>query len=91
MSPKGKTPSLIGSSLGRPQRRTCGRRTPCRRCGRDIEKGQNCYDVPQPLKPRSTTRRFCTECFRNVLAQTKRDVKTLEEEAHEEPEEDARE
>lgn len=76
--PKGKTPSLIGSSLGRPSKVTCGRSTPCSRCGQDIAKGQECYDVPQPLEPHSSTRRFCQACFRDVLERTKRDVAELE-------------
>ena len=35
---KGKTPSLIGSSLGRPNKKTCGRETPCSRCHVGIAK-----------------------------------------------------
>lgn len=76
--PKGKTPSLIGSSLGRPRKKTCGRETPCSRCHERIAKGEDCYDVPQPQKPHSSTRRFCARCFRRVLKQTKRDVAELE-------------
>ena len=76
--PKGKTPSLIGSSLGRPRKETCGRETPCSRCRRGIVKGEACYDVPQPQKPHSSTRRFCAKCFENVLEKTKRDLAALE-------------
>lgn len=76
--PRGKTPSLIGSSLGRPEKKTCGKSTPCSRCAVDIPKGADCYDVPQPLKPHSSTRRFCPGCFANVLEQTRRDLAVLE-------------
>ncbi len=76
--PKGKTPSLIGSSLGRPNKKTCGRETPCSRCGGGIAKGEDCYDVPQPQKPHSSTRRLCAECFEGVLEQTRRDLEDLE-------------
>jgi len=75
--PRGKTPSLIGSSLGRPDRTTCGRSTPCSRCGEDIAKGVLCYDVPQPSKPFAYPRRFCATCFANVLEQTSRDLAEL--------------
>ena len=75
---KGKTPSLIGASLGRPSKKTCGRETPCSRCGKGIAKGKDCYDVPQPMKPHSSTRRFCVECFKGVLKQTKGDLENLE-------------
>ena len=76
--PKGKTPSLIGSSLGRPNKVTCGRETPCSRCRTGIPKGEDCYDVPQPKKPHSATRRFCAECFAGVLEQTRQDLEKLE-------------
>ena len=75
--PKGKTPSLIGSSLGRPKKVTCGRRTPCSRCHKDITKGEVCYDVPQVKKPHESTRRFCGECFDDVLEQSRRDLDNL--------------
>ena len=74
---KGKTPSLIGSVLGRPSKKTCGRETPCSRCAEDIAKGEDCYDIPQPKKPHSSTRRFCADCFEDVLGQTKRDLEKL--------------
>lgn len=76
--PKGKTPSLIGSTLGRPARNTCGRKTPCSRCRTHIEKGDVCYDVPQLRKPHSTTRRFCARCYGGVLKQTRADLNKLE-------------
>ena len=76
--PKGKTPSLIGSTLGRPVKRTCGRKTPCSRCRAGINKGDVCYDVPQLRKPHSTTRRFCADCFDRVLHQTQDDLHKLE-------------
>ena len=76
--PKAKTPSLIGSTLGRPISSTCGRKTPCSRCQTVIRKGDVCYDVPQLRRPHSATRRFCAECFAGVLRQTRNDLKKLE-------------
>ena len=76
--PKGKTPSLIGSSLGRPEVVTAGRRCPCSRCDAPILKDEKCYDVPQPSKQFRNTRRFCAECFASVLAKTKEDLAALE-------------
>jgi hypothetical protein len=69
---------LIGSSLGRPREKTCGRETACSRCGDSIVRGEICYDVPQPTKPHSSTRRFCRVCFEEVLRQTKCDLSKLE-------------
>lgn len=75
--PKGKTPSLIGSSLGRPTKAEAGKRCECSRCGGEIVKGEICFDVPQPTKPHSATRRFCRECFSGVLEQTRKDLSEL--------------
>ena len=74
---RGKTPSLIGSSLGRPSKKACRRKTPCSRCHEEIINGADCYDVPQPTKPHSSTRRFCVGCFKEVLGQTGRDLDKL--------------
>lgn len=40
--------------------------------------GEKCYDIPQPLKKFSPTRRFCETCFRAVLHQTKQDLAEIE-------------
>ena len=72
--PKGKTPSLIGASLGRPKKVTCRRKTPCSRCHEDILKGATCYDVPRPGKQHASTRRFCQNCFDEILEQSRRDL-----------------
>lgn len=76
--PKGPTPSLIGSSLGRPQAASAGKRCDCSRCGGAIAMGERCYDVPQPSQPFSSRRRFCTACFRKVLEKTRRDIAEIE-------------
>lgn len=76
--PKGKTPSLIGSSLGRPRAASAGKACACSRCKGGIARADKCYDVPQPSKPFASTRRFCDGCFKDVLAETKRDIAELE-------------
>lgn len=76
-NPRGKTPSLIGSSLGRPEAAVAGKTVPCSRCKGSIANGEQCFDVPQPTKPFRNTRRFCVACFGTVLAQTKVDLDEL--------------
>jgi len=76
--PKGKTPSLIGASLGRPVAVEAGRLCSCSRCKARIIKDEKCYDVPQPSQPFSNTRRFCKACFTKILEQTKQDVADIE-------------
>ncbi len=78
MPPKGKTPSLIGGSLGRPVHATAGKRCPCSRCKGYILKGSACFDVPQPSKTFNSPRRFCVECFASVLAETRTDLDALQ-------------
>jgi hypothetical protein len=76
--PKGKTPSLIGSSLGRPKAATAGRLCKCSRCKVAILRDDKCFDVPQPQKSFSATRRFCSACFGLVLEQSKKDLAELD-------------
>ena len=76
--PRGKTPSLIGSSLGRPRADRPGCKTKCSRCEATVLKGELSYLVPQPKKPHSATRRFCADCFAGVLKQTRLDLEGLE-------------
>lgn len=76
--PKGKTPSLIGSSLGRPADVVAGKLCSCSRCKRNIVKGEKCFDVPQPQAKFSSSRRFCRACFADVLGQTKSDLARLD-------------
>lgn len=76
--PKGKTPSLIGSSLGRPEVAVAGRLCECSRCEAEIVKGEKCYDVPRPLEKFSSTRRFCKACFAKIVEQTKKDLANIE-------------
>jgi hypothetical protein len=76
--PKGKTPSLIGSSLGRPSAVFAGRLCACSRCKAGIAKGDRCYDVRQPTAKFSSSRRFCQTCFAKVLEQTRNDLAIME-------------
>ena len=76
--PRGKTPSLIGSSLGRPVVEAAGPRCKCSRCDEKLAPGETCYMVPQPSKPFGSPRRFCAGCFAMVLVRTKADLAELE-------------
>jgi hypothetical protein len=79
--PKGKTPSLLGSSLGKVEAVTAKKKCQCSRCDAELLMGDRCFDVQQPNKPFNSTRRFCATCFKNVLAQTKLDLAELEGQA----------
>lgn len=75
--PKGKTPSLIGGSNGRPKRAEVKRRSECSRCHSAIEKGADCFEIPKVGGSFSNAKRFCAGCFQNVLSKTAEDLEEL--------------
>jgi hypothetical protein len=78
MTPKGKTPSLIGGSLGRPELVVAKGTCKCDRCKEKLSKGTVTFKVPQPGKTFNSPRRFCSGCFKLVLAKTREDLGALE-------------
>jgi len=77
--PKGKTPSLIGSSNGRPERVTVKAKSECKRCHCDILVGDDCFGIPKTGSGFKTPKRFCKECFQNVLLQTQKDLDEIKQ------------
>lgn len=75
--PKGKTPSLIGSSNGRPKSVTVERKCKCRRCDGELLAGTTCFDIPKTGGAFSSMRRFCGACYKKVLEQTEKDLADL--------------
>lgn len=74
--PRGKTPSLIGGKNGRPKRVLVERKSECARCGDDISAGVECIAIPQS-GAFSSAKRFCDECFSNILAKTAEDFEEV--------------
>ena len=72
--PKGKTPSLIGSTNGRPRRVQVERKSVCNRCGCDIQAGQDCFGIPKIGSGFNSVKRYCKDCFNNILNQTLKDL-----------------
>jgi hypothetical protein len=75
--PKGKTPSLIGSTLGAPRKRLVARESHCKRCNVCIPKDTQCCEIPQLGGTFSNYRPYCDECFLSILEQTKVDLDAL--------------
>lgn len=73
-----RTPSLINGSAGKPVVATAGQERPCKGCGVAIIKGEKCFDIPNPRKAFSNSRRFCVACFKIVLSKTRVDIEKLE-------------
>lgn len=76
-TPRGKTPSLIGSANGRPKRVDVKRESTCCRCGNTISAGEDCFNIPKTGTGFSTERRYCKICYGNVLDQTQKELDAL--------------
>jgi hypothetical protein len=77
--PKGKTPSLLAVSTGRPVPHTCGKATPCDRCGETVVKGESCFQIPKVKSGFISHPIFCTVCTVAIVEQTKIELLAVEE------------
>jgi hypothetical protein len=75
--PRGKTPSLIGSTLGRPKQIDVRRRSSCKRCSDAIEIGDVCFGIPRLGGAFANEGRYCQSCYSQILKQTQADVADL--------------
>ena len=75
--PKGKTPSLIGFSNGRPKRVVVVRKSACARCGCAIEASGTCFDIPKKSAGFTKECRHCEECYKAILDQTQKELEEL--------------
>ncbi len=75
--PKGKTPSLIGGTLGAPKKDIVLKKSACKRCKADILKGIECYRIPQLGGSFASSRPYCDSCFESILEKTKADLDVL--------------
>ena len=62
--PRGPTPSLIGSTNGRPRRATVVKKSKCYRCNDELSAGYECIEIPKVGTGFSSARRVCDVCFR---------------------------
>ncbi len=75
MKPKrGKTPSLLTGSSGKPARVTAKRRRECCRCAFLISNGEICFEVPRKSGGFSSKKTYCPSCFKEILGQTRKDL-----------------
>jgi hypothetical protein len=72
--PRGPTPSLIGSTNGRPKRVDVLKKSECSRCHTQFVAGQTCIAIPKLGQAYSTSRRVCDECFQAILQKTSEDL-----------------
>ncbi|GAB5451129.1 MAG: hypothetical protein Hals2KO_14570 [Halioglobus sp.] len=78
--PKGKTPSLLSMSSGKPVLHECGRACKCSRCKNGLSKGVMCFQIPKSSSGFTAKKIHCLDCTASVIAQTKKDILKIEKE-----------
>ena len=76
--PKGKTPSLLAVSTGAPVPHTCGKATPCDRCGETVVKGESCFQIPKMKSGFINHPIVCIDCTVAIIEQTKIELSVVE-------------
>jgi hypothetical protein len=74
IKPKGPTPSLIGSTNGRPRRAPVLKKSKCYRCHDELLAGCECIEIPKVGTGFSSSRRVCDACFGLILTKTTEDL-----------------
>ena len=80
MAKKGRSPSLIAGSNGKPHATSAKKRRKCKRCNEVIVLGDSLFEIPQKSGGFSKKSPFCLDCFNEVIQQTEKDVAALKEE-----------
>jgi hypothetical protein len=76
--PKGKTPSLLTQTTGKPILYECKRRTLCARCKKNISHGEKCFQIPKLNSGFTSLKLYCLRCFGLILEQTSSEIIELE-------------
>lgn len=76
--PKGKTPSLISQSTGKPVADVLKKKCKCNRCKSELALGERCFRIPKMESGFSNKKPYCINCFRDILEQTKKDISEIE-------------
>ena len=75
--PRGKVPSLIGGSNGRPRTVIVQRQCHCFRCEVVLAADVKCYEIPKLGRGFANYKRYCPDCFLEILTQTQKDIAGL--------------
>src|SRR6185312_3184050 len=75
--PRGPTPSLIGSTNGRPKRVPVLKKSECSRCHTSFVAGQTCIAIPKLGSAYSASKRVCDACFHEILQKTLADLEAV--------------
>lgn len=78
MAKRGKTPSLITGSSGKPIVVKSKRKRTCKRCSCNIKMGEKLFEIPKIGSGFTDKQPICKLCFREILDQTQKDLNELE-------------
>lgn len=78
MGKRGKTPSLLAISTGKPEPHTCGKGTDCDRCDELVAKGDRCFRLPKVKSGFTRHPIFCVGCTIAIIEQTKIELSIVE-------------
>jgi len=77
---RGKTPSLLTGSSGKPSVAQAKQQRNCKRCSSKIIMGESLFEIPKIGGGFSQKKPFCKLCFNEILEQTQKDLDLLKEE-----------
>lgn len=77
MKKRGKTPSLITGSSGKPKKVIAKRQRSCKRCNEVIPKDEECFEIPKVGGGFRSVKTYCKLCFEEILNKTKDDIAEL--------------
>ena len=75
--PRGPIPSLISGGNGKPKRVTVKKKSNCSRCGVSFVAGMSCIEIPKVRSGFSNSKRFCDDCFQDILRKTCEDIEVI--------------
>jgi hypothetical protein len=76
VTPRGKTPSLIGGGAGASKILKSAGKRHCKRCSKSISAGGQCVEVAVPGTMGHKT--YCIVCFQGIISQSKKDLTEIE-------------
>lgn len=74
---KGKIPSLLSMTTGKPVPHVSGRKTPCGLCEEPILMGVACFEIPKKGNGFTSRPLHCVPCVKLILEQTKKELEKL--------------
>jgi len=74
MAKRGKAPSLISGSNGKPNLVCATRKRECKRCHSEINSGVNLFEYPKSGNGFSNKQSICLSCFKEIIDQTQKDL-----------------